>query len=76
MTDDSKIAWGIALAGLRRFYAEGMNEWSKSDFVKLFHNDMNMAESNYVQNKLKELSESGEIRFVDTDELYFVIQRI
>jgi hypothetical protein len=67
--------WSIALNGMKRFFDEGMTIWKEGQFFSLFPNN-NVAQSDYVVSKLKELDVSGSIQFVGDKNIYIKVIKI
>lgn len=75
MKENERMAFDIALNGLKRFYSEGMTEWSRKELLKLFHNDQNIFDSDYVKQKFADLDAAGIVDMVCTEAVYLVVHQ-
>jgi len=69
---DSQVI-SSAIAGMSRFFSEGMCDWSKSDFLKLLHNDSELLNSAGLEMELRALERGGFIRIVGSDYVYIKV---
>lgn len=72
--ENEQQALKAAVAGLQRFYSEGMREWSKENLLRLFHNNQDVFNSAYVQQGLEDLEFTGMIDLVKTDDIYLIVK--
>jgi hypothetical protein len=69
-------AWSIVRSRIKRFYDEGMTVWTLENFLKEFHNEKAVAESDYVKARLFDLVFEGKISLRPDPGVFFVVHNI
>ena len=75
MENDIDKKWKIGLAGMRRFFNEGMTIWSKKKIEELFSDDLYL-DRDFLTKKFIELDNAGNINFIGNNDVYIKINYI
>jgi len=71
---DSRVIdiMNVVKAGLNRFYTDGNYRWSKSEFLKLFYEKLDLSDLR-VQEILDSWEKSGWVRLDKNDDQYITV---